>query len=126
MILLDTSVLVGALTGAGALEPMLTRVIARGERLGLCAPVLYEWRRGPRRDIEITAQEGLFPADAAWPFGTREALIAAELYRGVRRAQQREVDLAIAACALTHGARLWTINPEDFADIPELTLFDPA
>lgn len=35
------------------------------------------------------------------------------------------MDLAIAACALEHGAALWTLNRDDFADIPDLRLFEP-
>jgi len=35
------------------------------------------------------------------------------------------VDLAIAACAMTHDAALWTLNMEDFADIPGLELATP-
>jgi predicted nucleic acid-binding protein len=126
VILLDTSVLIAALTGAGPLEPVLTAVIARGERLAVCTPVLYEWRRGPRTEVELDAQEGLVPSEHAWAFGPQEALLAAALHRGVRRAREREVDLAIAACALIRGAHLWTRNPADFADIPGLALFDPA
>jgi predicted nucleic acid-binding protein len=33
------------------------------------------------------------------------------------------MDLAIAACALAHDAALWTLNPNDFADIPDLSLY---
>jgi len=40
----------------------------------------------------------------------------------VRRPRGREVDLAIAACAIVHGARLWTLNRDDFTDIPDLDL----
>jgi len=125
VILLDTSVLIGALTGARALAVTVRTVVEDGERLGLCAPVLYEWERGPRTAVELATQEELLPADAAWPFGPTEARVAAALYRHVSRARQRELDLAIAACALTHGAALWTLNRDDFADIPELVLFDP-
>jgi predicted nucleic acid-binding protein len=125
VILIDTSVLIGALAGTATLEPALASVIARGEQLGLCAPVLYEWRRGPRTELELTTQEELLPADSAWPFGPAEALIAADLYRRVRRARQRELDLAIAACALARGAALWTLNPNDFSDVPDLILFEP-
>jgi predicted nucleic acid-binding protein len=32
--------------------------------------------------------------------------------------------LAIAACAIEHGARLWTLNPKDFRDIAGLVLYD--
>lgn len=126
MILVDTSVLVGAFTGPGPLSPTVRLAIARGERLGLCAPVLYEWRRGPRTEVELGVQEGLLPAEMAWPFGAAEAAVAADLYRRLPRARQRELDFAIAACALTRGAQLWTLNPRDFADIPALALFDPA
>jgi predicted nucleic acid-binding protein len=55
--------------------------------------------------------------------GAEEAASAAELYRRVRRARGREIDLAIAACALTHDAPLWTLNVEDFEDIEDLRLF---
>jgi hypothetical protein len=43
--------------------------VDRGERLGLPALVLYEYRRGPRTATEIAHQEALFPASAALPFG---------------------------------------------------------
>jgi predicted nucleic acid-binding protein len=32
--------------------------------------------------------------------------------------------MAIAASALVHGAALWTLNPDDFRDIPDLTLYE--
>src|SRR6266702_1788526 len=50
------------------------------------------------------------------------AILAAELYRVIRRPRGREIDLAIAACALVHGAPFWTLNPHDFRDIPGLTI----
>jgi predicted nucleic acid-binding protein len=40
----------------------------------------------------------------------------------MKRARGREVDIAIAACAVVHNARLWTLNPSDFKDIPNLKL----
>ncbi len=122
MIHLDTSALVDALTGAKRSAPRLRTWADRGERMSLSAPVLYEWLRGPRLEDEIEIQELLFPAEAAVAFGPQEAILAAELYRTVRRTRGREIDLAIAACALAHGATLWTLNPQDFRDIPGLTL----
>jgi predicted nucleic acid-binding protein len=50
---------------------------------------------------------------------------SAELYRTVPRARSREVDLAIAACAIRREAELWTLNRADFADIPRLRLARP-
>ena len=122
MIHLDTSALVDALTGAQRSAPQLRMWADRGERMLLSTPVLYEWLRGPRREDEIRVQELLFPAETAVVFGPQEAVLAAQLYRTVRRARGQEIGLAIAACALTHGAALWTLNPQDFRDIPGLTL----
>ncbi len=122
MIHLDTSVLIDALTGPKRSAPQLRAWIDRRERIALTTLVLYEWLRGPRLREEIEAQEALFPAAAAVAFGPQEAALAADLYRAVRRPRGRELDLAVAACALTHGAALWTLNPEDFRDVPNLRL----
>lgn len=123
MIHLDTSLLVDALAGARRSAPALRRAIEQGERMTVSALVVYEWLRGPRLEAELAAQEALFPAEQAVPFGIREAAVAAQLFRTVRRARGREIDLAVAACALSHDALLWTLNPKDFEDIPGLTLF---
>ena len=122
MIHLDTSVLIDALTGPRRSAPQLRDWIDRRERILVSTLVLYEWLRGPRRPEEIDAQEALFPRAAAIAFGPDEAALAADLYRAVRRPRGREIDLAVAACALTHGAALWTLNPEDFRDIPNVRL----
>jgi predicted nucleic acid-binding protein len=122
MIHLDTSSLIDALSGPGASAAKLREFIARGERLAISAIVLYEWRRGPRLPQQLQAQEALFPSEAAVPFGTREAMIAASVFSRLRRARGRPVDVAIAACAVAHGAMLWTLNPADFRDVPELEL----
>lgn len=122
MIHLDTSALVAALSGPGEPAERLRAMIADYQRVSLSTLVLYEWLRGPRRAEELTAQESLFPAGAAVPFGPDEAAVAADLYEAVSRPRGREIDLAIAASALTHEARLWTLNARDFADIPGLIL----
>ena len=88
----------------------------------MSALVAFEWRRGPRSPEEISDQEALFPAAEAIPFGSAEALLAAELYRKIKRPRGRELDIAIAACAITQQAHLWTLNPSDFKDIPNLKL----
>jgi predicted nucleic acid-binding protein len=126
LIHLDTSLLVDALTGARRSATVLRRSIEEGERLALSTLVLYEWLRGPRIEAELLAQEELFPLQQAVAFGVEEAHMAAHLYRVVPRARRREFDLGVAACALTHGAALWTMNAEDFRDIPDLQLHAPA
>jgi predicted nucleic acid-binding protein len=123
---LDTSVLVDALTGPRRSAGDLRRVIERGERVAISALVLYEWLRGPRSEAELEDQRELFPDDEAVAFGPREAAAAARLYRAVPRARDREFDLAVAACALSQEASIWTLNPADFRDIAGLVLHRPG
>lgn len=126
MIHLDTSALVDALTGPKRSAPRLRQLIQDGERLQLSALVLFEWRRGPRLPEEIADQEALFPSVDAIPFGSNEALLAAKIYQDMKRPRGRELDIAIAACALAHESQLWTLNLSDFRDIPSLNLLGGA
>lgn len=119
---LDTSALVDALTGPRRSLDVLMGFTERGDRLTLSTIVLYEWLRGPRTRHELTAQEELFPAEAAVTFGAVEAATAAGLYKQVARARGRELDLGIAACAIANNAAIWTLNRDDFRDIPNLRL----
>ena len=119
---LDTSILIDALTGPRRSLDDLARRLDEGHRLTCSAIVLYEWWRGPRTRAELAAQQDLFPPEAAIPFGVEEAALAARLYRELPRARGRELDLAIAACALANGAAFWTLNPADVRDVPGLRL----
>ncbi len=125
MIHLDTSVLVDALTGPRRLAPSLRAAIQDGERILLSSIVLYEWLRGPRRPLELEVQRQLFPDETAIAFDDRIATRAAAMYRSVRNPRGRDIDLAIAACAVEYDARLWTLNRADFADVAGLTLYEP-
>ena len=122
---LDTSVLVDALTGARRSLSALERLVAAGHVISIATLVLYEWHRGPRTPAELLDQESLFPAPAARAFGWAEAARAAELYRSAKRARGRDMDIAIAACAIEQRAKLWTLSPEDFRDLPGLDVYEP-
>jgi predicted nucleic acid-binding protein len=120
VIVVDTSALIDSLVGPGRSAPRMRALIESGERLVLPTLVLYEWWRGPRRHDELAAQEALFPSQTALPFGIEQAQVAARLYGSVKRPRGREIDLAIAAHAISRDARLWTLDPYDFDDIPGL------
>jgi predicted nucleic acid-binding protein len=126
MILLDTSALIDCLTGPKRSAPAVRAALERGERIVLATLVLYEWLRGPRLAEEVAAQEALFPARSAIAFGAEEAARAAALYAAVARPRGRELDLAVAACALVWDAQLWTLNVADFRDVPGLSVARPA
>lgn len=119
---LDTSALIDALTGPRRSLVRLSAFVAEGHRVILSTIVLYEWLRGPRTTAELRVQEEMFPRRAAVPFDAEAAAQAAMLYRQTPRPRGREVDLAVAACALAQGAALWTLNYDDFGDLPGLEL----
>jgi predicted nucleic acid-binding protein len=123
---IDTSALIDALSGPKRSATALRRAIEGGERLFIPSLVLYEWLRGPRIATELIAQEALFPSSAAVVFGPREATLSAEIYRSISasggRPRGREIDIAIAAIAISRDAKLWTLNDADFRDIPSLRL----
>jgi predicted nucleic acid-binding protein len=119
---LDTSALIDALTGPRRSLDTLIALADNGHRVAVSAIVLYEWRRGPRTRAELTVQEELFPREDVAPFGPAQAVVAARLYASVRRPRGREIDLAVAACAVVDGAALWTLNRADFADLEGLRL----
>ena len=96
-----------------------------GEQLVIPVLVLYEWLRGPRTPQEIEDQQMLLPIERTLVFDAEDAALSARLYRSVRRPRGREIDLAIAACAINREAQLWTVNRPDFAVIPGLQLYRP-
>jgi predicted nucleic acid-binding protein len=126
LVIIDTSALIASLSGPRKSLPALRQLLEQRQRIVLTTIILYEWLRGPRTPRELSDQEDLFPAESAVSFGNQEALLAADLYKRVRRARGREIDLAIAACAMAREASLWTLNREDFSDVPGLVLANPG
>jgi predicted nucleic acid-binding protein len=121
-LIVDTSALVDSLTGPKRSAKTMRAFIAAGERLLIPSLVLYEWQRGPRTEEELTAQHALLPTAGALQFGSEEAAVAARLYGEVPRPRGREIDLAVAAHAVVRQDKLWTLNVNDFADVPGLIL----
>lgn len=119
---IDTSALIDALTGPRRSLPELTALVEDGHRLAISSLVFCEWKRGPRTRAELAAQEALVPTESVIAFDASAAARAADLYRRLPKGRGREIDLAIAACALTQRAALWTLNPADFKDVPGLPL----
>jgi predicted nucleic acid-binding protein len=119
---LDTSALIDALTGPRRSLDDLSRLVEAGHRITISTLVFYEWLRGPRTRAELAAQQELFPSASAVPFGHEEAALAARLYQAIPRRRGREMDVAIASCAIVNAGTIWTLNPEDFRDIPDVRL----
>jgi predicted nucleic acid-binding protein len=118
----DTSALIDAVAGERRGYERLAALVQGDHRIAISTIALYEWLRGPRTERELMSQTELLPPEAVVTFGRQAAERAAMLYRSVRRPRGRDLDLAIAACAIEHDATLWTANTRDFDDIPGLRL----
>jgi len=125
LIHLDTSVLIDAFTGPRRLLGRVEAATEAGHVLAYCTLVEYEWLRGPRTKEEEEIVRRFFGVRTVVAFGEPEAAAAASLFRQVKRGHQRQADLAVAACAIEHGAQFWTLIPASFEDVPGLTLFRP-
>jgi predicted nucleic acid-binding protein len=118
-LLLDTTVLVDALRGRGAVE-RLRSLQATKEIPWICAVNVEEVMRGIRkheRDVTVRLLRGMHLA----PLGRAEGTRAGDWRRefaaeGITLSQ---ADCLIAAAAVGVGARLATGNPKDFP-MPEL------
>jgi predicted nucleic acid-binding protein len=122
---LDTSVLIDALAPPWRSLDAFERAVTERHELNISAPVLFEWLRGPRSPEDLADQRAWFDESTIAVFDAATAATAADIYRRLERPRHREVDVAIAACAIEHGAALWTLNIDDFADIPGLRLYHP-
>lgn len=121
---LDTSVLIDIFAeDSQQTGTAMEQALDNGELLEISAVALYEWLRGPRKAEELRWQEALLPSAKAAPFEAMEAHRAALIYRALSGTRKRSMDFAIAACAIEHGAALWTLNRQDFEDIPGLMLY---
>ena len=120
---LDTSVLIDILTRTHPLLSAYEATAAAGHRITISTVALYEWARGPRTTVELEDRLRFFPDHDIVAFGIVEAQRAGRIYREVGRGRGREFDIAIAASAIEQGAALWTVNPDDFKDIPDLQLY---
>lgn len=124
MLFLDTSALVASLSEAATHWDIYETLVRRREKCMISTLTLYEWQRGPRTPAEMELRRILLPDEAAAPFGWREAALSAVYYRTLPRARARVMDFAIAACAVSYDAPLWTLNRADFRDIPGLRLVE--
>jgi len=122
---LDTSALIDVARRPQPLLAAFRRALKDRHVIKTSTIALYEWLRGPRHVAELELQRALCPDEEIVNFGAAEAAVAADLYRRLTRARGRDMDIAIAACAIAHRAALWTTNVTDFRDIPGLRLYQP-
>ena len=88
----------------------------------MSAVAWYEFARGPRRPEQLAVARTFLLDQGVIPFTEDLAEAAAQLFRQLGSPRRRSADIAIAVTAIACGAKLLTLNPADFKDIPGLEL----
>jgi predicted nucleic acid-binding protein len=123
--LLDTNHLSAYLDRHPTLEQKVDGCLRSGGRVGICLPVLCEYRAGIR--ISRKYQKNLSRLQAAlnifrlWPVGQETAEEFANIFRELRTAgkMMSQFDLLIAAVARQYGLTVLTAD-RDFAVVSNL------
>lgn len=125
--LLDTNHLSAYLDRQPAVEGKIDGALRGGDRVGICLPVLCEYRAGIRLGRRF--QKNLARLQAAlsvlrlWPIDEGTADEFADVFRELRSAGQilSQFDLLIAALARQHGFTLLSAD-RDFERVTRLKL----
>lgn len=125
--LLDSNHLSAYLDRQPVLEQRIDSALRGGERIGICLPVLCEYRAGIR--IGRRYRQNLARLQAAravfrlWPTDEQTAAEFAELFQELRATGRvlSQFDLLIAALARQHNLIVLTAD-QDFAAVPRVRM----
>ncbi len=114
MIHFDTNVLVAASNRDRAFESRLEGWLGAGETFAASAIAWSEFLSGPILAAQIQATRELIESRVV-PFGSAEAVLAADLFNRTGRSRGRRMDCMVAATAICAKAALATENRKDFS-----------
>lgn len=123
--LLDTNHLSAYLDRKPALEKRIDAALKAGDRIGVCLPVLCEYRAGIR--LGKRYQQNLARLQAAlgvlrlWPADESTTVVFADIFQELRAAGKMlsQFDLLIAAIARQYTLTVLTAD-QDFDPVPNL------
>ncbi len=119
---LDADFLVKAVSAPGAERRQLLDLASSETPIGMSAVAWYEFTRGPRTPEQLALASMVIEEDDVVAFDAVLAQRSAETFRRLRSPRRRANDIAIGTTAAAHSAMLWTLNPSDFVDVPDLEL----
>jgi predicted nucleic acid-binding protein len=125
--LLDTNHLSAYLDRRPALEGRIDSALRAGDRVGICLPVLCEYRAGIRLgrrfQQNLARLQGALGVLRLWPIDEQTAVEFAELFQELRAAglALSQFDLLTAALARQHDLTLLS-DDQDFTPVKRLKL----
>ena len=121
MICLDTNYLIRGLMRGTKESAEIVQWHQSGEVLLSAASTWYEFLCGPVTGPQINVMRG-FLSGGVSAFEEGHAAEAARLFNAIGRIRRLRIDTMIAATAIVAGARLATLNTEDFKTFVPLGL----
>jgi predicted nucleic acid-binding protein len=119
---LDTDFILKAISAKGPEQTLLRRLSDTDAAIEISAIAWYEFCRGPRSPDQEALARSYLEADGIIPFDEAVAATAADMFRRLGSPRKRAADIAIAATALSRGARLLSANSRDYSGIEGLNL----
>jgi tRNA(fMet)-specific endonuclease VapC len=119
---LDTDFMLKAIGIKGPEQTLLRRLSNSDAAIEISAIAWYEFCRGPRVPEQEALARSYLESDGIIPFDEAVAARAADLFRRLGSPRKRAADVAIAATALSRGARLLSANTRDYSGIEGLKL----
>ena len=119
---LDTDFMLKAIGIKGPEQTLLRRLSNSAAAIEISAIAWYEFCRGPRVPEQEALARSYLESDGIIPFDEAVAARAADLFRRLGSPRKRAADVAIAATALSRGARLLSANTRDYSGIEGLKL----
>lgn len=119
---LDTDFMLKAIGIKGPEQTLLRRLSNSDAAIEISAIAWYEFCRGPRVPEQEALARSYLESDGIIPFDEAVAARAADLFRQLGSPRKRAADVAIAATALSRGARLLSANTRDYSGIEGLKL----
>ena len=119
---LDTDFILKAISTKGPEQTLLRRLSDTDAAIEISAIAWYEFCRGPRSPDQEALARSYLEADGIIPFDETVAATAADMFRRLGSPRKRAADIAIAATALSRGARLLSANSRDYSGIEGLNV----
>lgn len=127
MVILDTNIIIDHLRQHGSVDTQLLRIIAVIPLAELAISVisiqeLFEGKSSKDREKQNVLYSVIAPL-TIFPYTTDVARRAGEIARDARTPIEF-ADAGIAATAIVHGAKLFTLNIKHFQNISDLQLYE--
>jgi tRNA(fMet)-specific endonuclease VapC len=125
-ILIDSSIIIDFFRKKNKKETILYQLFQQDQSLAISVLTYYELLCGSKTRELQRDTEKILSLFKVLDFRTDEAILAAGIYRKLKKTNQliEIIDILIAAQALGYSFKIATLNKDHFTRIPRIQIFD--